>query len=139
MPPVRRSRRLRRQDVEEDGAPYDCFICLTSITVNMYNATATPCCTRRVHRACYQQHVHTSAACGHCRRPFAAQAAIDPIRNPPINENLARREAQRQQAIQDLEALLQPGGLKARIQQVCVFYFTNRCLREHFKKKILKN
>ena len=100
MPPVRRSRRLRRQDVEEDGAPYDCFICLTSITVNMYNATATPCCTRRVHRACYQQHVHTSAACGHCRRPFAAQAAIDPIRNPPINKDLARREAQRQQAIQ---------------------------------------
>lgn len=139
MPPVRRSRRLRRQDVEEDGAPYDCFICLTSITVNMYNATATPCCTRRVHRACYQQHVHTSAACGHCRRPFAAQAAIDPIRNPPINEDLARREAQRQQAIQDLEALLQPGALEARIQQVCVFfYFTNRCLREHFKKKNLK-
>ena len=122
MPPVRRSRRLRRQDVEEDGAPYDCFICLTSITVNMYNATATPCCTRRVHRACYQQHVHTSAACGHCRRPFAAQAAIDPIRNPPINEDLAMREAQRQQAIQDLEALLQPGALEARIQQVCVFF-----------------
>ena len=35
----------------------------------------------------------------HCRRPFAAQAAIDPIRNPPINEDLAMREAQRQQAI----------------------------------------
>ena len=138
MPPVRRSRRLRRQDVEEDGAPYDCFICLTSITVNMYNATATPCCTRRVHLACYQQHVHTSAACGHCRRPFAAQAAIDPIRNPPINEDLARREAQRQQARFGSIA----STWSARSQDstgMCVFYFTNRCLREHFKKKILKN
>ena len=32
------------------------------------------------------------------------------------------REVQRQQAIQDLEALLQPGALEARIQQVCVFF-----------------
>ena len=63
------------------------------------------------------------------------QAAIDPLRNPPINEDLAIREVQRQQAIQDLEALLQPGALEARIQKVCVFfYFTNRCLREHLRK-----
>ena len=123
MPPVRRSRRLRRQDVEEDGAPYDCFICLTSITVNMYNATATPCCTRRVHRACYQQHVHTSAACGHCRRPFAAQAAIDPIRNPPINEDLARREAQRQQAIQDLEVCFNLERSKPGFNRCVCFLF----------------
>ena len=54
MPPVRRSRRLARQDVEEDGRPYDCFICLTQINVNMHNATATPCCERRIHRQCYQ-------------------------------------------------------------------------------------
>ena len=33
------------------------------------------------------------------------------------------REVQIQQAIQDLEALLQPGALKARIQQVRVFLF----------------
>ena len=32
------------------------------------------------------------------------------------------REVQRQQAIQDLEALLQPGALEARIPQVCVFF-----------------
>ena len=134
MTPVRGSRRLRRQDVEEQRAPYDCFICLTPITVNMYDAAATPCCTRQVHRACYQQHAHTLAACGHCRRQFATQAAIS-LRNPLINEDLAIREVQRQQAIQDLEALLQPGALEARIQQVCVFfYFTNRCLREHLRK-----
>ena len=87
MPPVRGSRRLRRQDVEEQRGPYHCFICLTPITVNMYDASATPCCTRQVHRACYQQHAHTLAACGHCRRPFATQAAIDPLRNPLINED----------------------------------------------------
>ena len=125
---------MGRQDVEEDRGPYACFICLTPIIVNMYNATATPCCRRRVHHACYQQHVHALAACGHCQRPFAAQAAIDPIGNPLINEDLAMREVQIQQAIQDLEALLQPGALKARIQQVRVFYFTNHCLLEHFKK-----
>ena len=114
---------MGRQDVEEDRGPYACLICLTPITVNMYNATATPCCRRRVHHACYQQHVHALAACGHCRRPFAAQPAIDPIGNPLINEDLPMREVQIQQAIQDLEALLQPGALKARIQQVRVFLF----------------
>ena len=46
-------------------------------------------------------------------------SCIDPLRNPPINEDLAMREVQRQQAIQDLEALLQPGALEARIPQVC--------------------
>ena len=30
------------------------------------------------------------------------------------------REQQRQQAIRDLEALLQPGALEARIEQVCL-------------------
>ena len=49
-------------------------------------------------------------------------SCIDPLRNPPINEDLAMREVQRQQAIQDLEALLQPGALEARIPQVCVFF-----------------
>ena len=75
MPPVRRSRRLARQDVEEDGRPYDCFICLTQITVNMHNATATPCCQRRIHRRCYQSHVHTSDTCGLCREPFTVHEA----------------------------------------------------------------
>ena len=140
MPPVRGSRRLRRQDVEEQRAPYHCFICLTPITVNMYDASATPCCTRQVHRACYQQHAHTLAACGHCRRPFATQAAIDQLRNPLINEDLAIREVQRQQAIQDLEALLQPGALEARIQQVCVFFILRIVVCVNIsKKKILKN
>ncbi|CAH3114966.1 unnamed protein product [Pocillopora meandrina] len=74
MPPVRRSRRLARQDVEADGRP-DCLICLTRINVNMHNATATPCCQRRVHRQCYQSHVHTSNTCGLCREPFAVHEA----------------------------------------------------------------
>ena len=41
------------------------------------------------------------------------------------------REQQRQQAIRDLEALLQPGVLEARIEQVClkVLVFSQRCFR----------
>ena len=75
MPPVRRSRRLARQDVEEDGRRYDCFICLTRINVNMHNATGTSCCQRRVHRQFYQTHVHTSITCGLCREPVAVHEA----------------------------------------------------------------
>ena len=84
MPPVRRSRRLARQDVEEDGRPYDCFICLTQINVNMHHATATPCCQRRIHRQCYQSHVHTSDTCSLCREPFTVHEAqaMAAIANP---------------------------------------------------------
>ena len=50
------------------------------------------------------------------------------------------REVQRQQAIQDLEALLQPGALEARIQQVCVFFILRIVVCVNIsKKKILKN
>ena len=41
-------------------------------------------------------------------------------------------EQQRQQAIRDLEALLQPGALKARIEQVCfkvLIFFLKQCFR----------
>ena len=127
MPPVRRSRRLARQDVEEDGRPYDCIICLTQINVNMHNATASPCCQRRIHRRCYQSHVHTSDTCGLCREPFTVHEAqaMAAIANPepehPIRQtDMELREQQRQQAIRDLEALLQPGALEARIEQVCL-------------------
>ena len=41
----------------------------------MLNATVTPCCQRRVHRQCYQTHVHSSNTCGHCREPFTVHEA----------------------------------------------------------------
>ena len=62
-------------------------------------------------------------------------AAIDPIGNPLINEDLAMREVQTQQAIQDLEALLQPGALEARIQQVRVFFILQIVVCLNISKK----
>ena len=107
--------------------PYDCFICLTRINVNMLNATVTPCCQRRVHRQCYQTHVHTSNTCGHCREPLAVHEAqaMATIANPepehPFRQaDMELCEQQRQQAIRDLEALLQPGSPEARIERVCL-------------------
>ena len=49
------------------------------------------------------------------------------------------REAQRQQAIQDLEALLQPGAFEARIQQVCVFFISRIVVCVNISKKKSKN
>ena len=94
----------------------------------MYQSTAiliTPCCQRRIHRWCYQSHVHTSDTCGLCREPFTVHEAQAAIANPepehPIRQTaMELREQQRQQAIRDLEALLQPGALEARIEQVCL-------------------
>lgn len=58
----------------------------------MRGAKLTPCCSRRIHRTCYQHHVATSDHCGHCRAPFAAT----------IPDGALTREQQRQQAIGDL-------------------------------------
>lgn len=101
---------MARQDIEEDGAPYNCFIRMIPSTVNMAVATATPCCQRRIHRHCYQNHVHTYNTCGIFREPFAAQeagavvgAAALEEEPPRMNADTELREAQRQQAIQDHE------------------------------------
>ena len=84
-------------------------------------------CQRRIHRRCYQSHVHTSDTCGLCREPFTVHEAqaMAAIANPepehPIRQtDMELREQQRQQAIRDMEALLQPGALEARIEQVCL-------------------
>lgn len=110
MPPVQLSRHLARQDVQVDGTSYACLLCLTMIDVTMRGATLTPCCSRRIHRTCYDHHVATSDNCGHCRAPFAASAAI--------SDDVTNKERQRQQAIRDLEALLEPGAIEDRITQV---------------------
>ena len=86
----------------------------------MYQSTAiliTPCCQRRIHCWCYQSHVHTSDTCGLCREPFTVHKAQAAIANPEPEHPIRQ---QRQQAIRDLEALLQPGALEARIEQVCL-------------------
>ena len=84
----------------------------------MHNATATPCCQRRIHRQCYQTHVRTSNTCGHCREPFTVHEAqaMATVANPEP-EHLFRKA---DMELRDLEALLQPGALKARIEQVCL-------------------
>ena len=104
MPPVRWSRRLACQDVEEDGRPSDCFICLTRINVNMHNATATPCCQRRIHRQCYQTHVRTSNTCGHCREPFTVHEAqaMATVANPEPEHLFRKADMElREQATSD--------------------------------------
>ena len=105
----------------------------------MHNATATPCCQRRIHRQCYQTHVRTSNTCGHCREPFTVHEAqaMATVANPepehPFRKaHMELHEQQRQQAIRDLEALLQPGALKARIEQVyfkVLIFFLKQCFR----------
>ena len=105
----------------------------------MHNATATPCCQRRIHRQCYQTHVRTSNTCGHCREPFTVHEAqaMATVANPepehPFRKaDMELHEQQRQQAIRDLEALLQPGALNARIEQVCfkvLIFFLKQCFR----------
>ena len=105
----------------------------------MHNATATPCCQRRIHRQCYQTHVRTSNTCGHCREPFTVHEAqaMATVANPEpehpfLNADMELHEQQRQQAIRDLEALLQPGALKARIEQVyfkVLIFFLKQCFR----------
>ena len=102
MPLVRQSRRLAQQEVEVDDTSYACFLCLIMVDVTMHAAKLTPCCSRRIHRICYQHHVNSHDCCGNCRTPFAA---TNPIRVPD-------REQQRQQAIRDLEALLEPGAIE---------------------------
>ena len=93
----------------------------------MLNATVTPCCQRRVHRQCYQTHVHSSNTCGHCREPFTVHEAqaMATVANPepehPFRQaDMKLCKQQRQQAIRDLEALLKPGAPEARIEQVCL-------------------
>ena len=93
----------------------------------MLNATVTPCCQRRVHRQCYQTHVHSSNTCGHCREPFTVHEAqaMATVANPepehPFRQaDMELCKQQRQQAIRDLEALLKPGAPEARIEQVCL-------------------
>ena len=93
----------------------------------MLNATVTPCCQRRVHRQCYQTHVHSSNTCGHCREPFTVHEvqAMAIVANPepehPFRQaDMELCKQQRQQAIRDLEALLKPGAPEARIEQVCL-------------------
>lgn len=73
----------------------------------MRGAKVTPCCSRRNHRTCYQRHVATSDCCGHFRAPFEANPAGVP-----------NRKQQRQQAIRDLEALLEPGAIEDWITQI---------------------
>lgn len=80
--------------------------CLTIIDVTMRGAKLTPCRSRCIHRTCYTHHVATSDHCGHCRAPFAA-----------FPNGVTTREQQRQQAIRDLEALLEPGAIEERITQ----------------------
>ena len=108
MPPVRQSRRLAQQEVDVDDTSYACFLCLIMIDVTMHAAKLTPCCSRRIHRICYQHHMNSHDCCGNCRTPFAA---TNPVRVPD-------REQQRQQAIRDLEALLEPGAIEDWITQV---------------------
>ena len=108
MPPVRRSRRLAQQEVEVDDTPYACFLYLVMVDVTMRGAKLTPCCSRRIHRTCYQHHVNSHDCCGNCRTTFAA---TNPVRVPD-------REQQCQQAIRDLEALLEPCTIEDRIAQV---------------------
>ena len=110
MPSVRRSRRLAQQEVEVDDTPYACFLCLVMIDVTMRGAKPTLCCSRRIHRTCRQHHVNSHDCYGNCRTPFAA---TNPVRVPD-------REQQRQQALRDLEALLEPGAIEDRITQVGV-------------------
>ena len=93
----------------------------------MLNATVTPCCQRRVHRQCYQTHVHSSNTCGHCREPFTVHEAqaMATVANPepehPFRQaDMKLCKQQRQQAIRDLEALLKPRAPEARIEQVCL-------------------
>ena len=108
MPPVRRSRRLAQQEVEVDDTPYACFLCLVMIDVTMRGLKLTPCCSRRIHLTFYQHHVNSHDFCGNCRTPFAT---TNPVHVP-------YREKQRQQAIRDLETLLEPGAIEYRITQV---------------------
>ena len=52
--------------------------------------------------------------------------------HPFLKADMELHEQQRQQAIRDLEALLQPGALKARIEQVCfkvLIFFLKQCFR----------
>ena len=92
----------------------------------MLNATVTPCCQRRVHRQCYQTHVHSSNTCGHCREPFTVHEAqaMATVANPepehPFRQADMKLCKQQRQAIRDLEALLKPGAPEARIEQVCL-------------------
>ena len=78
----------------------------------MLNATVTPCCQRRVHRQCYQTHVHSSNTCGHCREPFTVHEAqaMATVANPEPEHPFRKADMelckqQRQQAIRDLEAV----------------------------------
>ncbi|PFX17940.1 hypothetical protein AWC38_SpisGene17715 [Stylophora pistillata] len=113
MPPLRCSTRFARQVVEVDGTSYACFLYLIMIDLSMRGATVTPCSHRRIHRSCFRRLRTTSDQCGHCRAPFAVPAAA-----AIPNEDVTNREQQRQQAIRDLEALLEPGAIKERITNV---------------------
>ncbi|PFX24012.1 hypothetical protein AWC38_SpisGene11417 [Stylophora pistillata] len=113
MPPLRRSTRLARQVVEVDGTSYACFLYLIMIDVSMTGATVTPCFHRGSHRSCFLRYRTTTDQCGYFRAPFAVPAAA-----AIPNEDVTNRE-QRQQAIRDLEALLEPGAIEERITKYC--------------------
>ena len=91
-----------------DDTPYACFLCLVMIDVTMRGAKPTLCCSRRIHRTCRQHHVNSHDCYGNCRTPFAATNSV----------RVPDREQQRQQALRDLEALLEPGAIEDRITQV---------------------
>ncbi|PFX15711.1 hypothetical protein AWC38_SpisGene20063 [Stylophora pistillata] len=136
----RYSRRLRDEVPEKDGDVYSCFICLVPISVNLVQATVTPCCQQRIHRRCLTDHRNTSHYCGHCREPFPSRARREePMDLNPNAENATdgqdldvnlvdkgpipspltpTHESMRQQAIQDLRALSEPGDLEAQIREV---------------------
>ena len=125
---TRRSRRILGLLPTRDGQDDKCFICQDEITITMRRARTTPCCMKRIHFACYQTHRRASRTCGNCRREWTTvqnpRAPFPPAPSriylpeiPRVAEG-ERREQQRLQAIQDLEALLAPGALEHRITQV---------------------
>ena len=91
-----------------------------------------PCCQNRVHRHCLRNHIRTSSTYGLCQASFPdsfvarhrAPTAVIP--EDEMNETINQfdnalpqdREQLRMQAIAELEQLLRPGVLEARIRDV---------------------
>ena len=95
-----------------------------------------PCCQNRVHRHCLRNHIRTSSTYGLCQASFPdsfvarhrAPTAVIP--EDEMNETINQfdnalpqdREQLRMQAIAELEQLLRPGVLEARIRDVSISY-----------------
>jgi len=70
MSAMRRSRRLRGLDPEEQAIHQVCFICQLRIHVNhLSRCVSTPCCSVFMHRSCYDSMVERIPTCGNSRSP----------------------------------------------------------------------